>query len=85
MKYRKVKDDTKNRCDVERNGNCIKKMSKENYLFICLYGVRYKGGVSFIRGHIWNKGMLYADIKEKQQVKDLQANYQCGIQLRTKS
>ena len=41
MKYRNVKDDTKNRCDVKRNGNCIKKMSKGNYLFICLYGVRY--------------------------------------------
>jgi len=47
------------------------KISKENHLFICLYGVRYIGGVSFIRGHFWNKGMLYADIKEKQQVKEL--------------
>ena len=34
---------------------------------------------------VWNKGVLYAAVKEKQQVKDLQADYQCGIQLRTKS
>jgi hypothetical protein len=28
--------------------------------------------------------MLYANAKEKQQVKDLQADYQCDMQLRTK-
>jgi hypothetical protein len=29
--------------------------------------------------------MLYTNAKEKQQVKDLRADYQCGMQLRTKS
>jgi putative IMPACT (imprinted ancient) family translation regulator len=51
MKYRKVKDDVKNRLAVKHGGNCIDKISKEGYLFICLYSVRYKDGVSFIRGH----------------------------------
>lgn len=71
MKYRKVKDDTKNRFAVKRNGNCIKAISKEKNLFICLYGVRYKGGVSFIRGHNLEQGSAVCRCKRETASKGL--------------
>lgn len=56
MKYRKVENDTRNRCAVKRGGNGIAQMSEEGNLFTRLHGVRYKGGVSFTRGYNSEQG-----------------------------
>ena len=57
-----------------------------NYLFISSGGVRYSGDVSFIYkwSNFRNKGILYGDVKENQQVREphkpiIKAPYSCGL------
>jgi hypothetical protein len=83
MKYRKVKDDIKNRCAVKRGGNGIAQMSGEGYLFTSLCGVRYKGGVIFTRGFDLEQGSIVCRCKREPASKRtyepiINAAYSCG-------